>query len=126
VQYRQALIAKAYEHVRAILGEGPPKRHFVCSTRSLERVEHHPTLYRWKKRYAGMGVGELRRIKHLENENHREGWHTRSCGTPRGALRPDAPIAAGRRQSVVTTSDRVPETDGDRRWEHVVSRVSRG
>jgi putative transposase len=29
------------------------------------------TLYNWKKRYAGMGVSELRRLKQLEDENHR-------------------------------------------------------
>jgi putative transposase len=28
-----------------------------------------PTFYRWKKKYAGMGVAELRRHKQLEEEN---------------------------------------------------------
>ena len=27
------------------------------------------TFYRWKKKYAGMGVSELRRLKQLEEEN---------------------------------------------------------
>jgi len=27
------------------------------------------TFYRWKKRYAGMGVAEVRRLKQLEEEN---------------------------------------------------------
>ncbi len=27
------------------------------------------TLYRWKKLYGGLGVGELRRLKQLEDEN---------------------------------------------------------
>lgn len=27
------------------------------------------TFYRWKKRYAGMGVSELRKLKALEEEN---------------------------------------------------------
>lgn len=27
------------------------------------------TFYRWKKRFAGMGVAELRRLKQLEEEN---------------------------------------------------------
>ena len=27
------------------------------------------TLYRWKKKYDGMGVAELRRLKQLEQEN---------------------------------------------------------
>ena len=29
------------------------------------------TFYRWKKKYAGLGVAELRRLKQLEDENHR-------------------------------------------------------
>lgn len=27
------------------------------------------TFYRWKERYAGMGVGEVRRLRVLEEEN---------------------------------------------------------
>ena len=30
-----------------------------------------PTFYAWKKKYAGMGVAELRRVKQLEDENRR-------------------------------------------------------
>jgi len=29
------------------------------------------TFYRWKKKYAGMGVSELRRLKQLDDENRR-------------------------------------------------------
>lgn len=29
------------------------------------------TFYRWKRKYAGMGVAELRRLKQLEEENRR-------------------------------------------------------
>ena len=29
------------------------------------------TFYRWKKKYAGMGVLELKRVKQLEEENQR-------------------------------------------------------
>ena len=29
------------------------------------------TFYRWKKKYASMGVAELRRLKQLEDENRR-------------------------------------------------------
>ena len=29
------------------------------------------TFYRWKKKYAGLGVAELRRLKQLEDENRR-------------------------------------------------------
>ena len=30
-----------------------------------------PTFYRWKKKFDGMGVEELRRLKSLEEENKR-------------------------------------------------------
>ena len=29
------------------------------------------TFYRWKKVYGGLGVGELRRVKQLEDENRK-------------------------------------------------------
>jgi len=29
------------------------------------------TFYVWKKKYAGMGISELRRVKQLEDENRR-------------------------------------------------------
>ena len=29
------------------------------------------TFYRWKRRYAGVGVAELRRLKQLEEENRK-------------------------------------------------------
>ena len=29
------------------------------------------TFYRWKKKYAGMGIAELHRLKQLEDENRR-------------------------------------------------------
>jgi putative transposase len=29
------------------------------------------TFYRWKKKYAGMGVAELRRMRQLDDENRR-------------------------------------------------------
>ena len=29
------------------------------------------TFYRWKKKYGGMGVAELRRLKQLEQENQK-------------------------------------------------------
>lgn len=29
------------------------------------------TFYAWKKKYAGMGIAELRRVKQLEDENRR-------------------------------------------------------
>jgi putative transposase len=29
------------------------------------------TFYRWKKKFAGLGVAELRRLKQLEDENRK-------------------------------------------------------
>ena len=29
------------------------------------------TFYRWKRKYAGMGIAELRRLKQLEEENRK-------------------------------------------------------
>lgn len=29
------------------------------------------TFYRWKKKFAGMGIAELRRLKQLEDENRK-------------------------------------------------------
>jgi putative transposase len=29
------------------------------------------TFYRWKKMYANLGIAEIRRLKELEEENHR-------------------------------------------------------
>jgi putative transposase len=39
----------------------------VC--RKMGIVEQ--TFYRWKKKYAGLGVAELRRLKQLEEENQK-------------------------------------------------------
>ena len=30
-----------------------------------------PTFYRWKKKFAGMGVAEIRRLKQLEDGNRK-------------------------------------------------------
>ncbi len=38
-------------------------------TRKMEISE--VTFYRWRKKFAGMGVAELRRLKQLEDENRR-------------------------------------------------------
>ena len=47
--------------------EGGAKGVEMC----LELGISEATLYNWKKRYAGMGVSELRRLKQLEEENRR-------------------------------------------------------
>ena len=38
-------------------------------TRKMEIAE--ATFYRWKKKYAGLGVAELRRLRQLDDENRR-------------------------------------------------------
>jgi putative transposase len=38
-------------------------------TRKMEISE--VTFYRWKKKFAGMGVAELRRLRQLDDENRR-------------------------------------------------------
>ena len=35
----------------------------------IRRMISEQTFYRWKKVYGGLGVGELRRLKQLEDEN---------------------------------------------------------
>lgn len=30
-----------------------------------------PTFYRWKRKFAGLGITEIRRLKQLEDENRR-------------------------------------------------------
>ena len=47
--------------------EGGEKVNEVC--RRLGVSEQ--TFYRWKKVYGGLGVGELRRVKQLEDENRK-------------------------------------------------------
>jgi putative transposase len=37
----------------------------VCRQNSISEQ----TFYRWKKKYGGMGVAELRRLRQLEEEN---------------------------------------------------------
>lgn len=32
---------------------------------------HEQTFYRWKKKFAGMGVAEIRRLRQLEEENRK-------------------------------------------------------
>ena len=39
----------------------------VCRKRGISEQ----TCYRWKRKFAGMGVAELRRLRQLEDENHK-------------------------------------------------------
>ena len=39
----------------------------ICRTHGIAEQ----TFYRWKKKFAGMGVAEVRRLRQLEDENRR-------------------------------------------------------
>ncbi len=45
--------------------EGGKKATEVCREMGISE----PTFYNWKKKYSGLGVSELRRLKQLEEEN---------------------------------------------------------
>ena len=51
--------------LRQVEGDVPVKE--VC--RKLQISEQ--TFYRWKKKFGGLGVAEVRRLKHLEDEVRR-------------------------------------------------------
>ena len=51
--------------LRQVEGDVPVKE--VC--RKLQISEQ--TFYRWKKKFGGLGVSEVRRLKHLEGEVRR-------------------------------------------------------
>lgn len=51
--------------LRQVEGDVPVKE--VC--RKLQISEQ--TFYRWKKKFGGLGVSEVRRLKHLEDEVRR-------------------------------------------------------
>lgn len=55
--------------IMVILGEGEaglPEAE-VCRKHGISNA----TYYQWKSKYAGMSVGELKRVKELEAENRR-------------------------------------------------------
>jgi len=57
------------EQIIAVLqeGEAGAKVDELCRRHGISR----DTYYAWKKKYAGMGVSEARRLKQLEEENAR-------------------------------------------------------
>ncbi len=55
------------EQIVAILNQAENGITTAELTRKLGISE--ATFYRWKKKYSGMGVAELRRLKQLEQEN---------------------------------------------------------
>jgi putative transposase len=63
--------AKRYSNEQIIYAlrrvEGGEKAVAVCREMGVSE----PTFYAWKKKYGGRGVGDLRRLKQLEEENNR-------------------------------------------------------
>ncbi len=57
------------EQIVAILNQSENGISISDLTRKLGISE--VTFYRWKKKYSGMGVAELRRLKVLESENRK-------------------------------------------------------
>ncbi len=47
--------------------EGEPRGLEICREMGISEQ----TLYAWKRKYKGMGVSELRRLKQLEDENRK-------------------------------------------------------
>jgi putative transposase len=57
------------EHIAHVLRQaeaGVPVAELIRKTGITEQ-----TFYRWKKKFAGMGVAELRRLRQLEEENRK-------------------------------------------------------
>ena len=59
-------IVTKLRQVEVLCGQGMPR---VDAIRQVQITEQ--TFYRWKKKFAGLGVEELRRLKSLEEENKR-------------------------------------------------------
>ncbi len=57
------------EQIVAILNQSENGISVTGLTRKLGISE--ATFYRWKKKYSGMGIAELRRLKVLESENRK-------------------------------------------------------
>ena len=68
------------------------------------------TFYRWKKLYGGLGTGELRRLKQLEEENRKlkqlvadqplQAADHRRDRLPAAGTRAGQPVLPGRRQAL--------------------------
>ena len=48
---------------------GTPAVEVCRQNNPAQRASGEQTFYRWKKKYGGMGVPELRRLRQLEEEN---------------------------------------------------------
>ena len=61
-QFSEAQIIRALGQLEA--GTAPGQ---LCRELGID----HATLYRWKKKYGGLGVSELRELRQLRDENRR-------------------------------------------------------
>ena len=59
-------ILSKLRQVEALMGQGTPR---LDAIRQIGVVEQ--TDYRWRKRYGGMGVDQLKELKRLQKENER-------------------------------------------------------
>ena len=57
------------EQIAFALNQGEPGVPVAEVIRKMGITEQ--TYYRWKKKYGGLGLSELRRLKHLEEENRK-------------------------------------------------------
>ncbi len=59
-------IVTKLRQVEVLVGQGMSR---VDAIREVSTTEQ--TYYRWRKRYGGMGTGQLRELKRLQKENER-------------------------------------------------------
>ena len=59
-------IVTKLRQVEVLTGQGMPR---LDAIRQIGVTEQ--TYYRWKKKYGGLGIAELRRLKQLEEENRK-------------------------------------------------------
>ena len=52
--------------VEVLMGQGMPR---IDAIRQISVAEQ--TYYRWKKKYGGMGIEQLKKLKRLQKENER-------------------------------------------------------
>ena len=65
--YEEVKIYRATDRVCIEASRGRRIGREVCRKMGISEQ----TFYRWKKKFAGMGVAEVRRLKQLEDENRR-------------------------------------------------------
>ncbi len=59
-------IVSKFRQVEVLMGQGMPR---LDAIRQVGVVEQ--TYYRWRKKYGGMGIDQLKELKRLQKENER-------------------------------------------------------